>query len=37
MFLAASDATCSVTLEPLFCSSLATFYQLDVSGSGLQL
>ena len=36
-FLAESDATCLVTLEPFFCSSLQTFYQLDVSGTGLQL
>ena len=36
-FLADSDATCYVTVEPFFCSSSATFYQLDVSGTGLQL
>jgi hypothetical protein len=36
-FLTPTDATCSVTLEPFFCSSSQTFYQLDVSGTGLQL
>jgi hypothetical protein len=36
-FLAGSDATCSVTLEPVFCSSAPTLYRLDVSGSGLEL
>jgi hypothetical protein len=36
-FLTPTDATCSLTVEPFFCSSSPTVYQLDVSGTGLQL